>query len=210
MINKKYIALVPWIIIVGLIFFLFFSGGYRISKNTEVVIKTDTIVKTVIIPEKTGTFTNVKPQPIYIVPPQDDKQLEQLYEKIANLQDDNQRMEYLLEQLSSKVYAKKYEDDTVSITVTDSINGLLRNQNVQWSVKPQKIEVKEVHTTTRIKPKWTISAGLGVSSKISLEASPTATLVLGFKNKKGTELMGGYSTDQTASIILKKDIFTKY
>lgn len=198
----------PWLITAGVLLFLFLVPK---KQGTEVdSIKTDTIYKTIVIPEKTGTFNISQPTPIYISQPQNDKQIEWLYEKMNELQDDNQKLNYLLSQLSTKLYDKTYEDKDVSITVSDSVSGKLLNQSVKWKVKPQEIQVKEIHTTEKLKPKFTISAGFGVASQYSLNATPTANAFFGLKNKKGYELILGIDTKKTYQLGLKKDLFTKY
>lgn len=201
--------LLPYLLIAGLAIYIFLTNPKK-REFEDSEIKTDTIYKTIVIPEHQGTFAIAQPQPVYIAPSNNDAELNFLYEKFSNLQSDNERFEYLLSQLSTKAYNNVHKDSLVEISVTDSVSGKLLNQKIKYKILPQKIEVKEIHITEKLKPKLTISAGFGVASQINYEATPTATAFLGIKNKRGYELLLGIDNQKTYSIGLKKDLFTKY
>jgi hypothetical protein len=196
---------IPYIAIAVLLLYIF--GQSFFSRKPIETVKRDTVIKVIEIPEKTGTFTNSNPQPIYISQPVNDKQLEYLYSKIADLQDENQKVNYLLSQLSTKTYNKTYSDKDVSITVTDTVSGKLLNQDVKWTIKPQKVEVKEVTITKQVKPKFTLSVGGGVRFN---PINQQVYGVLGLKNAKGYELQLGVDTDKTYFIGVKKDLISKF
>lgn len=205
----KFQNIIPYLLIVGLAFYIFLNNSKK-SEFVDSEIKTDTIYKTIVIPERKGTFAIAQPQPVYIAPQNNDAELNFLYEKLSSLQSDNERFEYLLTQLSTKTYNNVHKDSLVEISVTDSVSGKLLNQNISYKILPQKIEVKEIHITEKLKPKLTISAGFGVASQYSANATPTATAFLGLKNKRGYELFLGIDNQKTYSIGLKKDLFIKY
>jgi len=56
------------------------------------------------------------------------------------------------------------------------------------------------------KPKREVSAGINMMSGYSLPLKPEFGLMLGYKNKKGTELLVGYYTNNQISIGLKKPL----
>ena len=203
---KEYLLI---LLIVILMFIVFKQGLFSPQPKENENIRVDTIYTTIEIPAKEGTFVNKKPKPIYISDTTKDQYIAFLELKMNSLYTQTEKQEYLLKQLSKKAYMKVYSDTTVSITVTDSVNGFLQYQDVKWNVKPQSIIVKEIYTTKKLKPRFTMSAGGGLESGFP-KLNPVFKGVLGFKNRNGYELLPGYSTDNRYSIILKKDIFTIY
>jgi hypothetical protein len=193
---------------------MWFKGVFvnkDLSNNDKVTI--DSIQKVKVIPQKQGQFYNDKPTIIYVQPQaqqRTDSYLNSLISELSSIKKESDKTNKLLQELALRVYEKTYSDSTVTIKVTDSINGKLRNQKVTWKVKPQKIKYFETKTTIEKNPKFTFSTGLGITSKLDSTANPQLQAILGFKNKKGYELQFGYSTNKTASLIFKKDILTKY
>jgi hypothetical protein len=196
---------IPYIVIIGLLLYIFFSHSNK--PKTKEVIRYDTIIKTVTIPEINGTFTNPKPKPIYIKEPADDKELQFLHGKINELLTDVEKKDFLLSQLSTKVYNKTYSDKDVEITVIDTISGKILHQDVIWTIKPKEIEVKEVTITKELKPRFSLSVGGGV---IVNPINQQFYGFLGMKNAKGYELQLGMTTDKGYMIGVKKDLFTKF
>jgi hypothetical protein len=192
-------------VIIGLLLYIFFSHSNK-PKQIE-VIRYDTIIKTVTIPEINGNFNNPKPKPIYIKDPTDDKELQYLHAKINELLTDVEKKDFLLSQLSTKAYNKTYSDKDVSITVIDTVSGKLLNQDVIWTIKPKQIEVKEVTITKELKPRFVLSVGGGV---IVNPINQQLYGFLGMKNAKGYELQLGITTNKACMIGLKKDLFTKF
>ncbi len=197
------------IVLIGVIFvFLFknYTQGF-FSKPQE---KTDTIFKIQTIPERQGQFQG-KPQIIYVQSPaqsSNDDYLISLISELKQLKTESQRNTRLLQELRLRTYQKQYSDSNVTITVTDSIHGKLQHQVVKWKIKPQKIRTYNI--VTKLKPKFTFSAGIGINSRLDSLANPQLQAILQFKNKKGTSLQFGITTDKRFSVSFVKDIFNKY
>lgn len=205
--------LLPYAIIIILLFLQFTNTSFFGSTpEDETVIDSVKVVKE--IPQKQGAFQNKTPQPIVVVVPSNqqgnDKYINTLLSELNSIKDAGLKRDKILEALALRVYEKKYEDSTVTITVRDSINGRLKSQNVNWKIKPQKVSYFEKTITHKLKPKFVFSAGLGITSRLDSLANPQLQGVLGFKSKKGYELQLGISTDKRFNLTLKKDLFTKY
>ena len=205
--------LIPYAVITILLFLQFTNTGFFGSTPAdETIIDSVKVVKT--LPQKQGTFQIKAPQPVVVVVPSNqqgnDKYINSLMTELNSLKDAVLKKDKIVEALALRVYEKKYEDSTVTITVRDSINGRLNSQNVNWKIKPQKVAYFEKTITHKLKPKFTFSAGVGVTSGLDSPGNPQLQGILGFKNKKEYELQLGISTDKRFNITLKKDLFTKY
>jgi hypothetical protein len=205
-----------WFLIVLLLVYIYFNGEYVLVKKTE-NFKIDSIKVKEIIPEQKGVFENTTPQPIVVVVPssidplKNTKETNEILSLIKSLQvtqDDQQR---LLDIIAKKHYAQIYEDSVVSIEVKNTVeNGKKTTETVNWTVKPSFIEYYQKKFTYKLKPSFTLSAGIGLDSHFNNAPDSQIRAILGFKNKKGYELQLGFTTDNRASLLLKKDLFTKY
>jgi hypothetical protein len=215
--NKLYIfgGVIALILIVS-----FLSSSFTITRRGfQDTVKTDTIYKTrtITVPEKQGTFTNIQPQPQIVVVPipnNNGNYNSKLASDFAKLKSDNEKMQKYLEAIAQRVYENKYtsKDSTVTVTVKDTITGFLKSQQVDFNIKERPIEIveKEIKTTITKYPKFSLSAGLGVSTGNFINPAPSLSANIGFRNKKGWELIMSGDTNKNFSLILKKDIFTKY
>jgi hypothetical protein len=179
-------------------------------------VKIDSIIRVVRTEMLKGQFKQNNPQPIIVTLPsqntRDNSQLtNSLIRQFKELKNNDERLESYLKVIATKVYKNTYKDSLVTITAIDTIsNGALKSQIVNWVVKPQKIKFYEKTITKKLKPKFTFSAGLGITTRLDSLANPQLNGVIGFKNKKGYELQFGISTDKRYNLTFKKDIFTKY
>ena len=222
--KNKLLKFAPWIALVFALLFIFVNSNFKIVKKDAVQVEIDSMHVTRIIPESTGSFQNNAPQPtIVVVPSQSHPQnntaetnkilalIKALQGNQDNLAANQEQMQILLEIIAKKEYAEIYEDSIVKIQVKNTVeNGKKTAETVNWTVKKSFIDYYEKKYTYKLKPKFVLSAGLGVDSYLSEEANPQLKAVVGLKNKKGYELQLGYTTDKRASITLKKDIFKIY
>lgn len=206
--------LIPYAVIIALLIMQFLGKSFfGKSPKETITIDSTLVVKNTL--EKKGEFRSEKPQPIVVVvpsqtQPNNDAYINRLLSELSSIKETDKQQSKLLKELALRVYEKTYQDSTVTITVKDSINGHLQSQNVQWTVKPQKVKYYEKTITKKLKPKFTLSAGIGVASRLDSLANPQLKGIIGFKNKKGYELQLGASTDRVYSLTLKKDLFSSY
>lgn len=199
--------LLPYVVIVALLVMQFTSKSFfGKSPKNDIVIDSTLVVKNT--PQKQGNFRIEKPQPIVVVVPNNnrDSYINSLLSELKSIKETDKQQSKLLKELALRVYEKTYKDSIVTITVKDSVNGHLQSQNVQWTVKPQKVRYYEKKVTEKVTPRFVISAGIGLDGF----ENPQLKGVIGFKNKKGYELQLGASSNQRYSLTLKKDLFTKY
>ena len=197
------------LLILAIILLLLKSFFYDLFiKSDEPRERVDTIYSVQTIKEKTGEFNNQRPIIIYTQPPQQNNAyINDLKGDLNKLNTQQEKINKLLLELSTRVYQKKYEDSTVSITVTDTINGRLQHQNVKWKVKPQQYVNKTI--IKELKPKWSVSIGGG----IKINPTPFKTVFegkIGLKNKKGNTLQVGIESDNSYSLTFMKDVFVKW
>jgi len=221
--KKIILQFAPYIALIAALFYIYANSSFYPGNDTPTV-QIDSVKVTKPLPEKTGTFQNAAPQPtIVVLPSQQQTQnntaetnkilalIQSLQGNQDNLAANQEQMQILLEIIAKKEYAKVYEDSIVKIEVKNTVeNGKKTAETVNWKVKESFVDYYEKKYTYKLKPKFMLSAGLGVNSAIDINAEPQLEALLGFKNKKGYELQLGYSTDKRASLALKKDLFTKY
>ena len=205
-----------FIIIVLMGLYIVWQGNKKgpIDKNAD---KIDSILRTLTIPERTGTFTQTSPQPIIITVPQqgstDPGLSNELLRAFADMKDDNARTRAYAEAVALKVYENKYSDSTVAITVKDSVEGgVLKHQSVDWTVK--KMEAQYYENVYYMKPKYTISGGMQFQTAVDSTGLSHAQIFpkIGFKGRNGWKFEGGVNLLNTKEFMfgVEKDIFTKY
>lgn len=219
MIIKKYWSQLILIVIIAISFLRGCENPFA-KQNTDDVVKTDTIFRTVVIQEKKGNFKTNNPIPYntrpIILNGQNNTDLQNYLLKLTETIKtqsikDRELTKQLIQALAKKEYKETKEDSIVKITVNSTVeDGKQTYLGIDYKVKKSYLKTYDTKTTIKKYPKYTISAGLGISSSLSIQAQPQIQAILGLKNKKGTEIQLGFSTDKKATIIYKKDIFTKY
>lgn len=237
---KKYWS--QLILAFALIFVISFFKGCSnpfSKEDTNDVIKTDTIFRTVVIDAKQGSFTNNNPQPYstrpIIVNGQNNTELQnyllRLTETIKTQSaKDRELTQQLVNALAKKEYKEVKEDSIVKVTVNSTVeDGKQTYLGIDYEVKESYFDTYNTVTTIKKYPDYTISAGLGITTQFSkpLEFNnqiidsltiPSKVYVnplIAYKDKKGLEYQLELGIDKdlkigTASIKLKKDLFTKY
>jgi len=206
----------PYILILGLFLYIFFQTSGKDTNSSNSEVKIDSILRVFETKMLKGQFKQTSPQPIINIYPSNNPSknsdlTNSLINEFKQIKDDNKKLEAYLKVIATKVYKNTYNDSLVTITAVDTVsNGILKSQYLDWKVKPRKVKYYEKEVVYKLKPQFTLSAGLGVTSRIDSTARPQLEALIGFKNKKGYEFIGGYSTDKQFKFILKKDIFTKY
>lgn len=205
------------ILIVGFMLYIFISNNNRVNVEKHSKDRIDSILKTLVIPEKKGEFRTISPQPIIITIPErnsnSNRLSDELLKRFEQLESDNAKTRAYAKAIALKVYEKTYKDSLVSITVKDSIEGGdLTSQNVSWNIKKQEIKYHDKIITKY--PLYSISGGIGVNSVIDETGSYKTQIspLIGYRNKEGWQLEVGTNIFNLKEfrIDLTKDIFTKY
>jgi len=210
--NKNWTIL----LIAGLALYIVYSGN-RDNSTTKNDDRIDSILRVLSIPQKVGTFSNESPQPTIIVVPQpgntNSGMNNEMLRAFEAMKDDNAKTRAYAEAIARKLYSNVYSDSLVSIKVDDVVEGgILKNQKVDWTVKPQKIEYFE--SIYYMKPKYTITAGakLGMAMDSAGYIRPQLLPTIGFKGRNGWTYEGSVNLLNTKEFMIgvSKDVFTKY
>jgi len=191
-------------IIVGalLVLLLFKSCGTGGHFDDEQPVKVDTLVVIKTIKADTINIidTLLVPKLVYKTDPK-------YLAMIAQLKNDKLRLERVLSDFRTRVYDTTYAFDRGTLRIQDSVQGFYLGKN--WSLVLDEVTYEE-RTITKIyekKPKFALSAGLGVSSG---NGETGIGPEIGVRNKKGYQLEASYNTLNVFEMSLKKDIFVKY
>lgn len=208
--KREYI----YIGIIVLLVIMVFGSNFEIKRKTPEKTTIDSTLVVKEVPKKMGGFRSEKPQPIVVVvpsqnQPNNDTYINSLLSELKSIKETDKQQSKLLKELALRVYEKTYQDSTVIITVKDSVNGHLQSQNVQWTVKPQKIKYYEKTITEKVTPKFSLLLGGKMTTSNTFEKS-AFELNAGFQFKNGNILEAGYDTNNRFSVGFKKNIFRKY
>lgn len=210
--NKYWTLLV----IAGLIIFIVISKNKEVPTNKS-QDRIDSILQVLVTKKIDGTFVQPQPQPIIITIPQSGSNnpglSNDLLKAFESMKDDNAKTRAYAEAIALKVYENKYQDTTVSIIVRDSVEGgKLTNQEVKWTVKPQKVKYYE--NIYYMKPEFVISAGMQFQTRVDTAGFSHEQIFpkLGYKGRNGWKFEGGVNilNPKEYMIGVEKDIFTKY
>lgn len=204
------------LVILGLVLYIVISGNIKkpVSNNND---RIDSILRVISTKQVDGTFVQPSPQPIIITIPQSGSNNNQLSNNLLKafeeLKDDNAKTRAYAEAIALRVYNNTYKDSLVNISVTDTIEGgKLKNQKVNWTVKPQKIQYYE--NIYYMKPQFTISAGMQFQTRIDSLGFTHEQLFpkIGVKGRNGWKFEAGVNLLNTKEFMIgaEKDIFTKY
>lgn len=183
------------IIIIVLVTCLFVQRSCN-NKNTSIIKVpsiTGTFKKIIPIPIKYDTLYKdsivYKDKVIKITNPVDVK----LAESYLKAKDSIARLNLYISAIEIKRYKEVFDDSNVTITVDAETTGKLN-----W-MKPSYV-IKERDITIPLKVKQTVFAAyLGGGMGISKTMTPSFTGNVGFQNKRGDIILGGYAVDGTVS-----------
>lgn len=200
---------IPYIIIGILLVLIFFKscgGNEKGSTPDDVETKTTYVTRTIKGETITKKETIFVPKVVYKVD-------EEYIIAVEKLMDENERLKYLLDKISTRVYDTTYVLNRGTLRVKDSIHGYLKGR--EWSLVIDDIEYEEATITNTIKkyPKFVISAGPSVQMTTDFNTylgRPTLGGEIGFRNKNGFSLDFGINLRKDLNITLKKDIFVLY
>lgn len=147
-------------------------------------------VRTITIPEKSGSFQVSQPEPITLYDTIKEAGTIQLVEvpnpvnqslldKYNSLKDSISRLEQYKEVIAERTYKETFKDSTQEITIESEVIGTLKSQKVDYKIYPQTIEVQPrtpkfnvfLGTITTIPTKYTTAPVLGAN--ISLKTTKT-------------------------------------
>jgi hypothetical protein len=150
------------------------------EKVIPIPIKYDTVYKdSVVYKDKVVKITN----PVNV----------ELAESYLKAKDSITRLNLYIAAIEIKRYKEVFDDSNVTITVDAETTGKLN-----W-VKPSYV-IKERKVILPVRVKQTVFAAyLGGGFGISKDITPSFTGNVGFQNKRGDIILGGYAVDGTVS-----------
>ena len=188
---KKYI---PWFIVILL---------------TVLLVTRKEQVRTIEIPEKSGSFEVSRPEPIILYDTIKEAGTIQLVEvpnpvnqslldKYNSLKDSLSRLEQYKEVITERTYKETFKDSTQEIIIESEVIGTLKSQKVEYKIYPQTIEV-----VTK-KPSFNVFLGTFTSIPTKYTTAPVLGANISLKTTK-TIYQIGYDTQQnvTAGISFK-------
>lgn len=203
--QKKFL---PWIIIVAIGIFWFLKSCGAEDKNFDKdTAKTDTVYVKQIIP---GDTIKIKQTEFIPVGEEENKKLR---EKIAELKNDKQRLEYLLAELSIKTYDTTYTFERGRLNITDTIQGTLLGRNMDLELFPVEFTEKTITKTVDRYPKWAITGGISTGITTDFKyylKEPYIGINFGIRNRKGVEFEVGYNSINQFRFELSRDLFVNY
>ena len=197
---KKYF----WqILVVGLVILLFLQHscqGDTIKNNPSVIITEP----------KVGGFNYYKPKPIkglgYVFVTEEgdtikvenpvNKELEQKY---LNALSENEKLKLYLEVIQKRTYIDSLEDKNIKINYTALTTGTLDSIKIDYTIKPDTIKIKQ--------PVFRLLGGSSLEFNY-LTMKPSIGINLGFQNKKGNILIGGFNSSQELVISYYHNLWT--
>ena len=203
--NKNF----PYLVIIGLCIFLFFDKcSDDVKQGYDNLVKSDTIYITKAIPADTIRTVQKVFTPLYV-----SGNNSEILNKIAELEDRDDKIEFLLEKLQTRVYDSTYVYEKGKVRIKDSVQGSLLGREIDVIFNEVEFQEKVITNTLEKYPKFEIMAGLQTGATITpnnVVRSPFVGAYVGFKNQRGYELGASFNTQNQAQISLKKSIFTKY
>lgn len=150
------------------------------QKVTPTPIKYDTVYKdSIVYKDKVIKITN----PINV----------ELAESYLKAKDSITRLNLYISAIEIKRYKEVFDDSNVTITVDAETTGKLNWMKSSYVIKERVV-------TTPVKVKQTVFAAyLGGGTGISKTMTPSFTGNVGFQNKRGDIILGGYAVDGTIS-----------
>ena len=206
---KLEIKNLPYYIIGILLVLIFFNtcgrGDGRKGKDDSTKVDTVYIDRVIKGETVTITETNFVPKYIYKTDPK-------YLDSINKLNDENERLEYLLSELQTRVYDTTYAFERGRLHITDSVHGYLKGRKLTWDLDDYEYQEAIITKTVKKYPKFAISGGLSsqLTTDFSLMKYPTLGIEIGFRNRQGYNLDVGYNLRKEFEITLKKDIFVSY
>lgn len=202
--------LLPWIVIGGLLIFIFLNKSCEGNDTTQPKQDTterDTVYVTKTIPGDTITITQTEFVPV------GEEENVKLKKTVEELKNDKERLEYLLAELTIKTYDTTYSFNRGSLQISDTVQGTLLGR--YWNLKLDPIEYEEKIITNTITkyPKFAVTGGLGVGIETDFKYTfedPYVGVYLGFRNRKGYTFEAGYTTNYQLQLKLSKDLFIQY
>lgn len=185
-------------IILALVGFFLFNTFFTNDIKHENTTTHDTIYRNIHIPAVHDTifFTKTKTRVIteFSIP--------------DSIKDSIDILNAYIESMKIREYEEKYEDSIISAKLSSKVQGKLLESSLEYVLKTRNIKSIEIHSETKLKPKYAVLLGGGVS--VGAASFPVLTFGGGLVNKKGRIITLELCSNKSVRLGYFRPVFTKW
>lgn len=196
------------IALLGLFLFNFFNPKTVHTSTTTY----DTIKKELYFPSVTGVYLDSLLKASKVTPPKVKTYRKEYLAALESSKDTlsvlNRLLDSLIDAKTVREYSRVYEDSSYIATLDIKTEGKLLESRFKHVLKARKIQYTEIHSETKLKPKYTFLLGGGAS--LGVIGTPSVGFGVGLLNNKGRLLTLKVSTNQEIQFGYYMTAFTKW
>ena len=196
------------IALLGLFLFNFFNPKV-IETNTTTY---DTIQKVLYFPSVTGVYLDSLLKAKKETPPKVKTYRKEYLAALESGKDTlsvlNRLLDSLIDAKTIREYSRVYEDSSYTATINIKTEGKLIESRFKHVLKPRKVQYTEIHSTTKLKPRYTFLLGGGAS--LGIIGMPSIGFGAGLLDSRGRLLTLKVGTNQEIQVGYYMTAFTKW